>query len=82
MFQIFLVFGKSDKLSERTAYTYEKYVAWMNAWLRDLNLNNITLFGQDWGGLIGLRLVIENKDKFDSVVLSNTGLPTGGCAAG
>ena len=70
-------FGKSDKLSERTAYTYEKYVAWMNAWLRDLNLNNITLFGQDWGGLIGLRLVVENQDKFDSVVLSNTGLPTG-----
>ena len=66
-------FGKSDKLSKRTAYTYEKYVAWMNAWLRDLNLNNITLFGQDWGGLIGLRLVVENQDKFDSVVLSNTG---------
>ena len=49
----------------------------MNVWLRDLNLNNITLFGQDWGGLIGLRLVVENQDKFDSVVLSNTGLPTG-----
>ena len=59
-------FGKSDKLSERTAYTYEKYVSWMNSWLQDLNLENITLFGQDWGGLIGLRLVVDNQDKFSS----------------
>ena len=49
----------------------------MNSWLQDLNLENITLFGQDWGGLIGLRLVVDNQDKFSSVVLSNTGLPTG-----
>ena len=75
-------FGKSDKLSERTAYTYEKYVSWMNTWLRDLNLENITLFGQDWGGLIGLRLVVDNQDKFSSVVLSNTGLPTGDYSPG
>ena len=75
-------FGKSDKLSERTAYTYEKYVSWMNTWLSDLNLENITLFGQDWGGLIGLRLVVDNQDKFDSVVLSNTGLPTGDYSPG
>ena len=75
-------FGKSDKLSERKAYTYEKYVAWMNSWLRNLNLENITLFGQDWGGLIGLRLVVDNQDRFNSVVLSNTGLPTGDYSPG
>ena len=60
-------FGKSDKLSERTAYTYEKYVSWMNSWLQDLNLENITLFGQDWGGLIGLRLAAKYEDRFEKI---------------
>ncbi len=75
-------FGKSDKLSERSSYTYEKYVNWMETWLKDLKLNNITLFGQDWGGLIGLRLVAENEDMFKNVVISNTALPTGDISAG
>ena len=75
-------FGKSDKLSERSSYTYEKYVNWMETWMKDLELNNITLFGQDWGGLIGLRLVAENEDMFKNVVVSNTALPTGDISAG
>ncbi len=75
-------FGKSDKLSERSSYTYEKYVNWMETWMKDLELNNITLFGQDWGGLIGLRLVAENEDMFKNVVISNTALPTGDISAG
>ena len=70
-------FGKSDKLSERNGYTYEKYVDWMNTWLNNLDLSHVTLFGQDWGGLIGLRLVVKNQERFSSVVVSNTGLPTG-----
>jgi haloalkane dehalogenase len=70
-------FGKSDKLSKREGYTYEKFVKWMNVWLNEIDLNNITFFGQDWGGLIGLRLVVNNQDRFDNIVLSNTGLPTG-----
>ena len=70
-------FGKSDKLSKRGGYTYEKFVKWMNVWLNEIDLNNITFFGQDWGGLIGLRLVVNNQDRFDNIVLSNTGLPTG-----
>ena len=70
-------FGKSDKLSEREGYTYEKFVEWMDVWLNKIDLNNITFFGQDWGGLIGLRLVVNNQDRFDNIVLSNTGLPTG-----
>jgi len=49
----------------------------MDVWLNEIDLNNITFFGQDWGGLIGLRLVVNNQDKFDNIVLSNTGLPTG-----
>jgi len=70
-------FGKSDKLSERNGYTYEKYVDWMNTWLNNLDLSHVTLFGQDWGGLIGIRLVVKNQERFSSVVVSNTGLPTG-----
>ena len=70
-------FGKSDKLSQRDGYTYEKYVSWMEIWLNKLDLNNITIFGQDWGGLIGLRLVVNNFNRFDNIVMSNTGLPTG-----
>jgi len=70
-------FGKSDKLSKREGYTYEKFVKWMDVWLNEIDLKKITFFGQDWGGLIGLRLVVNNQDRFDNIVLSNTGLPTG-----
>ena len=75
-------FGKSDKLSERSSYTYEKYVNWMRTWMKDLELDSITLFAQDWGGLIGLRLVTENEEMFKNVVISNTALPTGDISAG
>ena len=50
-------FGRSDKPGARTDYTYERHVAWMSAWLTRLDLQGATLFCQDWGGLIGLRLV-------------------------
>ena len=70
-------FGKADKLSERTAYTYEKYDSWMNTWLRDLNIENITLFGQDWGDLIGIRVVVDNQYKFSSGVVRKEGHRTG-----
>jgi haloalkane dehalogenase len=70
-------FGRSDKPSRRTDYTYERHVAWMSAWLEATDLSNITLFCQDWGGLIGLRLVAAFPDRFAGVVVANTGLPTG-----
>ena len=70
-------FGKSDKLSERTDYTYERHVAWTRNIIEQLNLTNITFFGQDWGGLIGLRLVADMPDAFNGMVLSNTALPIG-----
>lgn len=70
-------FGKSDKLSLRDGYTYEKYVKWMSDWLVNLDFTNITLFGQDWGGLIGLRLVTAYPDRFSKIVAANTFLPTG-----
>ena len=70
-------FGRSDKPSLRTDYTYERHVAWMAAWLLAVDLRDITLFCQDWGGLIGLRLVAAFPERFANVVVSNTGLPTG-----
>ncbi|MHB8244500.1 MAG: haloalkane dehalogenase [Acidimicrobiales bacterium] len=71
-------FGRSDKPASRDDYTYERHVAWMRDLLFDqLGLTGITLVGQDWGGLIGLRLVAEHPDRFARVVAANTGLPTG-----
>jgi haloalkane dehalogenase len=70
-------FGKSDKLAARADYTYERHVQWMSDWLVGLDLRNITLFCQDWGGLIGLRLVAAFPDRFARLVIANTGLPTG-----
>ncbi len=73
-------FGRSDKPKERSAHTYEGHVAWMLEWLRTVNPSNVTFFGQDWGGLIGLRLVSAEPDRFAAVIVANTGLPTGDSA--
>ena len=71
-------FGRSDKPDDRADYTYARHVEWMRAALFDqLGLSDLTLVGQDWGGLIGLRLVAEHPDRFRRVVAANTGLPTG-----
>jgi haloalkane dehalogenase len=71
-------FGRSDKPAKRTDYTYARHVEWMRSALFDaLDLRDVTLVGQDWGGLIGLRLVGEHPDRFARVVAANTFLPTG-----
>ncbi len=70
-------FGRSDKPGARTDYTYQSHVDWMTAWLEANDLTHVTLIGQDWGGLIGLRLAAENPDRFDRIVVANTGMPTG-----
>jgi len=70
-------FGRSDKPSKRTDYTYRNHVDWMTRWLNKIDLNNIVLFCQDWGGLIGLRLVAGQPDRFAGVIAANTFLPTG-----
>lgn len=70
-------FGRSDKPASREAYTYEKHVRWMLGWVDALDLRDITLFCQDWGGLIGLRLVAARPDRFAAVIAANTGLPVG-----
>jgi haloalkane dehalogenase len=70
-------FGKSDKLASREDYSYQFHVNLMNGFVRALGLQNVTLFGQDWGGLIGLRVLADNPDRFSRLVVANTGLPTG-----
>ena len=70
-------FGKSDKPADRSDYTYERHVDWMRLWLEAVDLTNITLFCQDWGGLIGLRLVAAFPDRFARLMIGNTGLPVG-----
>jgi haloalkane dehalogenase len=71
-------FGRSDKPSLKEDYTFDRMVQWMSAAMFDvLDLHDITFFGQDWGGLIGLRLVAADPDRYARVAVGNTGLPTG-----
>ena len=71
-------FGRSDKPARTTDHSYARHVEWVRALAFDhLDLRDVTLVGQDWGGLIGLRLVAEHPDRFAAVVAANTGLPTG-----
>ncbi|MEM0946343.1 MAG: haloalkane dehalogenase [Pseudomonadota bacterium] len=70
-------FGRSDKPTKRSDYTYQRHVDWMTAWLHAVGPVGITLFCQDWGGLIGLRLLADMPVRFDRAVVANTALPTG-----
>ncbi len=74
-------FGRSDKPTREADHTYARHVEWLRALAFDaLDLREVTLVGQDWGGLLGLRLVAEHSDRFAAVVAANTGLPTGDVA--
>ena len=70
-------FGRSDKPVDQSAYTYAAHVAWMTEWLQAVDLTDITLVCQDWGGLVGLRLATAMPERFSRLVVANTGLPTG-----
>ncbi|MGH7440338.1 MAG: haloalkane dehalogenase [Polyangiaceae bacterium] len=70
-------FGRSDKPAQRSDYTYARHVEWVRACTEKIGLRDMTLFAQDWGSLIGLRLVAEHPEAFARVVISNGGLPTG-----
>lgn len=70
-------FGRSDKPAERADYTYQRHVDWTWSLVTALGLGDITLVCQDWGGLLGLRLVGEHPERFARVLATNTGLPTG-----
>lgn len=70
-------FGKSDKWIDQDQYTYQRHLDWMKNFILQLELNDMVLFCQDWGGLLGLRMVAEMPERFARIVASNTALPTG-----
>ncbi|WP_026377145.1 haloalkane dehalogenase [Aestuariibacter salexigens] len=70
-------FGRSDKPTSQDDYTYATHLAWLTDGLQQLSLTNMTLVCQDWGGLLGLRLVAEHSEWFARVLAANTMLPTG-----
>ncbi len=70
-------FGRSDKPAHRGDYTYQRHVDWIRAAVEAIGARDLTFVGQDWGGLIGLRIVAEDPDRFARVVAANTFLPTG-----
>jgi haloalkane dehalogenase len=71
-------FGKSDKPGKQSDITYERMVNWMSEIVVQLRLQNVTLFAQDWGGLIGLRLLARFPERFARVCIGDTFLPVGG----
>ena len=73
-------FGKSDKPTSQSDYSYAGHVDWMHQLVEKLDLANITLFCHDWGSLIGLRVAAESEHRFARIALGNGGLPTGGRA--
>lgn len=75
-------FGRSDKPIHREDYSYKSHMDWLTAFVEALDLRNITLFCQDWGGLLGLRLTAEQPDRFTRIAAGNTFLPTGDQAPG
>lgn len=76
-------FGRSDKPAGADDYSYARHVGWMSSLVFDvLDLADITFFGQDWGGLIGLRLVAAQPERFTRVAIANTGLPDGSTPPG
>ncbi|XDD52355.1 haloalkane dehalogenase [Leptospira sp. WS92.C1] len=70
-------FGKSDKPNDPDFFSYQSHIDWLKQFLENLDLKNLTLFCQDWGGLLGLRLAAENQERFLRIVAANTFLPTG-----
>ena len=69
-------FGRSDKPATREDFSYQRQVDWLTAWLTANDVKKAAFVGQDWGGLVGLRLVAENPNRFSRIVVANTGLPT------
>ena len=70
-------FGRSDKPTARDDYSYQRHMDWLTAFIAALDLRDIILVCQDWGGLLGLRLAAEQSARFAAIVAANTGLPTG-----
>ena len=70
-------FGKSSKPTQTSDYTFQKHIDWVKSLVHQLDLQGVNLFCQDWGGLIGLRILAEESERFSRAVVGNSGLPTG-----
>lgn len=70
-------FGRSDKPAQKSDYSFQRHMDWLTSFLTQLDLRDVTLFGQDWGAVLGLRLAAENESHFARIVIGNGGLPTG-----
>lgn len=70
-------FGKSDKPAQMSDYTFARHLRWLTTFFEKLDLHQVVLFCQDWGGLLGLRLAVDQEDRFDCIIAANTFLPTG-----
>ncbi|MCP4549341.1 MAG: haloalkane dehalogenase [bacterium] len=70
-------FGRSDKPAAQSDYSYRRHLDWLTAWMNENDLNLIHLVAHDWGGLLGLRLLAADPNRFARLVLANTFLPTG-----
>ena len=70
-------FGRSSKPTRLEDYTYERHCDWLRSFIEALDLREITLFCQDWGSLLGLRLAAELEGRFARVMVGNGGLPDG-----
>ena len=68
-------FGKSDKPTKKSDFTFKRHVEWITSTVEALDLRGMTLFGQDWGSLIGLTVAMRMEDRFDRIVMANGGLP-------
>jgi haloalkane dehalogenase len=77
----FIGFGRSDKFAERDAYSFEMHRSTLASFIERLDLTNVTAVVQDWGGIIGLRVVTQMANRFARLVIMNTGLPTGDVSA-
>lgn len=75
-------FGRSDKWARIEDHSYQRHVDLMTGFVRELDLQDTTLFVQDWGGLIGLRVLANEQDRFARAVVANTGLPAAGGVMG
>jgi haloalkane dehalogenase len=74
-------FGKSDKPTEQTDYSYQNHLDWLTTFIEKMNLTDINLFCQDWGGILGLHIAANHQDKFSSIIAANTFLPNGQSSA-
>ncbi len=68
-------FGRSDKPTAKSDYTYARHVDWVSDLVEQLDLTDAVFFGQDWGSLIGLAVVARHEQRFDAVMIANGGLP-------